>query len=44
LTTWARKPNKVALEWIDAIKRGQQSAVREDINNNMIKRFKEYTK
>jgi len=43
LTTWARKPNKVALEWIDAIKRGQQSAVREDINNNMIKRFKEYT-
>ena len=43
LTTWSRKPNKNALDWIAAVKRGMDSSVREDINNNMIKRFQEYT-
>ena len=43
LTNWARTPNSTALEWIAAVKRGSDSHVREDINNNMIKRFKEYT-
>jgi len=44
LTNWARIPNKSALEWIAAVKRGIDSQVTEDINNSMIKRFKEYTK
>ena len=44
LTTWARKPNKTALEWIAAVKRGMDSSVREDINNNTIQKFNEYFK
>ena len=44
LTTWAKKPNKTALEWIAAVKRGMDSSVREDINNNTIQKFNEYFK
>ena len=44
LTTWANKPNSTALEWIAAVKRGMDSSVREDINNNTIQKFKEYNK
>jgi predicted kinase len=43
LTTWARKPNSTAIEWIAAVKRGNNSPVKEDINISMIQRFKEYT-
>ena len=42
LTNWARKPNKHALEWVAAVKRGIDSQVTEDINNNTIKQFKDY--
>ena len=44
LTQWARKPNNNALEWIASVKRGMDSSVREDINNNTIQKFKEYNK
>lgn len=44
LTTWARKHNNNALEWIASVKRGMDSSVREDINNNTIQKFKEYNK
>jgi len=43
LTVWSKQLNPAALEWIASIKRGMDSSVKEDINNNMIKRFKEYT-
>ena len=42
LTTWANKPNSTALEWIAAVKRGMDSSVREDINNNTMNKFKEF--
>ena len=42
LTTWANKPNSTALEWIAAVKRGMDSSVREDINNNTMDKFKEF--
>jgi len=42
LTNWAKVPNKNALEWIAAVKRGSDSHVREDINNNTIRQFKDY--
>ena len=44
LTQWARKHNNNALEWIASVKRGMDSSVREDINNNTIQKFKEYNK
>ena len=43
ITVWANKLNSTAIEWITHVKNGMDSSVREDINNNMIKRFKEYT-
>ena len=48
LTTWARKPNTKALEWVAAVKRGydsvRHSGLKEDINNNTIQKFNEYFK
>jgi|TARA_B110000858_G_scaffold20028_1_gene20084 predicted kinase len=43
ITVWANKLNSTAIEWITHVKNGMDSSVREDINNNMIKSFKEYT-
>ena len=42
LTSWTRRLNPTALEWIAAVKRGQDSMKTEDINNNIIKSFQEY--
>jgi adenylate kinase family enzyme len=42
LTTWSKKPNASALEWIAAVKRGMDSSVKEDINTSIMDSFKEY--
>ena len=42
LTTWAKKPNTAALEWIQAVKRGMDSSVREDIYTNTLEKFNNY--
>ena len=42
LTGWARRLNSSALEWIAAVKRGQDSMKTEDINTNTMKSFKEF--
>ena len=35
LTVWANTKNQNALDWIQAVKRGSESAVKEDINNSI---------
>lgn len=42
LTGWTRRLNPTALEWIAAVKRGQDSMKTEDINTSIIKSFKEF--
>ena len=42
LTSWASRLNSAALEWIAAVKRGQDSMKTEDINTNTMKNFKEF--
>ena len=42
LTSWTRRLNPSALEWIAAVKRGQDSMKTEDINTSIIKSFKEF--
>jgi len=42
LTSWASRLNSAALEWIAAVKRGQDSMKTEDINTSIIKSFKEF--
>ena len=42
LTGWASRLNSSALEWIAAVKRGQDSMKTEDINTNTMKSFKEF--
>ena len=42
LTGWASRLNPTALEWIAAVKRGQDSIKTEDINTNTMKSFKEF--
>ena len=43
LTTWASKLNATALEWIAAVKRGDDSTVRENINSSIMDSFKQFT-
>ena len=42
LTTWAKKLNTNATEWIAMIKRGMDSSVKEDINNSIMDTFKDF--
>ena len=42
LTAWASRLNGAALEWTLAVKKGQDSMKSEDINNSIMKTFKEY--
>ena len=42
LTAWASRLNGTALEWILAVKKGQDSMKSEDINTSIIKTFQEY--
>ena len=42
LTVWTRRLNVAALEWIAAVKMGQDSMKTEDINNSIMKSFQEY--
>ena len=42
LTSWTSRLNVAALEWIAAVKMGQDSMKTEDINNSIIKSFQEY--
>ena len=42
LTSWANKLSPAAMEWIAAVKRGQDSMTTETINNSIIKTFQEY--
>ncbi len=44
LSTWAKQYNKTALEWIQAVKRGMDSSVKEDINIRVTTKFKEFIK
>ena len=43
LTVWARRLNPTALEWIKAVKSGQDSMKTEDINTDVRKSFKDFT-
>jgi len=43
LTVWASRLNSTALEWILAVKSGQDSMKTEDINTNVIKSFEDFT-
>ena len=43
LTVWARRLNPAALEWIKAVKSGQDSMKTEDINTDVRKSFKDFT-
>ena len=43
LTSWTRRLNPTALKWIAAVKRGQDSMKTEDINNNIMKNFKDFS-
>ena len=42
LSVWAKKTNTKALEWIEMIKRGMDSSVKEDINTSIMDSFKEF--
>jgi len=42
LSVWSKKMNQNALEWIASVKRGMDSNIKEDINNSVMKNFKEY--
>ena len=42
LTGWTSRLNPTALEWIAAVKRGQDSIKTEDINTNTMKSFEEF--
>lgn len=42
LSVWAKKSNTKALEWIEMIKRGMDSSVKEDINTSIMDSFKEF--
>ena len=42
LTGWASRLNPTALEWIKAVKSGQDSMKTEDINTSIMKTFQEY--
>ena len=42
LTVWTRRLNVAALEWIAAVKMGQDSMKTEDINTSIMKSFQEY--
>ena len=41
-TIWASRLNSTALEWILAVKKGQDSMKTEDINNSILNTFQEY--
>ena len=43
LTTWASKLNSTALEWILAVKAGQDSVKTENINTSIMDSFKEFS-
>tara|TARA_Y100000356_G_C11253966_1_gene288884 strand:+ start:1145 stop:1888 length:744 start_codon:yes stop_codon:yes gene_type:complete len=42
LTVWTQKMNLNALAWVSAVKRGQDSVQREDINIDRIQKFNEF--
>ena len=42
LTSWASRINGKALEWILAVKKGQDLMKTEDINTRVMKTFQEY--
>jgi predicted kinase len=42
ITVWAQQLNQSAIQWINAVKRGLNSPVSEDININRVKQFREY--
>ena len=42
LTVWSKKPNQNALDWIASVKRGMDSNIKEDINNSVMKNFKQF--